>query len=98
VVAGRRTLCTSSQLTGVDQNSCLVRSLAVRQCSFSTAANEFSTSHGGFHICRHIGRIATTVSFPSSPELEERSVAEFRKNLLPVSDVAHLNRDGPWRL
>jgi hypothetical protein len=86
-------LRASSQLAGVDQKTCSVRSLAARQCSFSTAANEFSTSPGGLQICRHIGRIATTVSFPSSPDLESSSVAEFRKKLLPVSDVAHLNRD-----
>jgi hypothetical protein len=61
-------LRASSQLTGVDRNSCTVRSLAARQCSFSAAANEFSTSPGGFHICRHTGRIATTASFASSPD------------------------------
>jgi hypothetical protein len=90
-------LRASSQLTGVDQNTCTVRSLAARQCSFSTAANEFSASPGGFQNCRHIGRIATTASFPRA-RLEDRSVAEFRKNLLPVSDVPHLNRDRPRRL
>jgi len=67
VVAGGLTLRVSSQLTGVDQNSCTVRSLAARQCAFSTAAKEFSTSPGGFQISRHIGRIATTASFPSRP-------------------------------
>jgi hypothetical protein len=91
-------LRASSQLTGVVQNRSIVRTLAARQRSFSTAANEFSTSPGGLQICRHIGRIATTVSFPSSPGLEGTSLAEFRKKLLPVSDVAHLNRDRPLHL
>jgi hypothetical protein len=27
--------------------------------------------------------------------LEEDSVTEFRENLLPISDVPHLNRDQP---
>jgi hypothetical protein len=35
---------------------------------------------------------------PIKSRLEERSVAEFRKNLLPVSDVSHLNRDRLRRL
>jgi hypothetical protein len=91
-------LRASSQLTGVDRNSWTVRSLAARQCSFSAAANEFSTSPGGFQICRHTGRIATTGLLPLTCRLEERSVAEFRENPLLVSDVPHLNRDRPRRL
>jgi hypothetical protein len=84
VVAGGRTLRASSQLTGVDQNSCTVRLLAARQCAFSAAANEF-----------RISCLAMTASFPSSLESDCRSVTEFRKNLLSISDVAHSNRGRP---
>lgn len=46
----------------------------------------------------HICRIAAQ-PFPSACfRLENASVTEFRKKLLPISDVPHLNRDQPSRL
>jgi len=87
-VTGAGSLCASSQLTGVDQKSRTVLSLAFRQCSLSAAAMESSA-----HFCR----IATVSSFPSL-RLEPGSVGEFRKKVLSVSDVPHLNRDRSGRL
>jgi hypothetical protein len=89
VVTGGLSLCASSQLAGVDQKSRTVLSRALRQCSLSTVVMESIASAGGFHSCPHIGRIVL---------LEEGSGAEFRKNLLSISDVTHLNRDRPKRL
>jgi hypothetical protein len=88
VVTGWLSLRTSSQLTGVDQNSRTVLSRALRQCPLSTVVMESRS-----HICR----IAAIPSAPRVP-LEDRSVSEFRKKLLSVSDVTHLNRDRPKRL
>ncbi len=87
-MTGGRSLCASSQLTGVDQKSRTVLSLALRQCSLSAEAMESRA-----HFCR----IATLSSFPLGP-LETGSVAEFRKKLLSISDVPHLNRAWPGRL
>ena len=72
-------------------------SRALRQCSLSTEVIESIASAGGFHSCPHICRIAT---IPSPPRalLEATSVSEFRKKWLSISDVTHLNRDGPTRL
>lgn len=58
MVTGARKRYASSQLTGVDQNSRTVLSLALRQCSLSAAAMESRAQ-----FCR----IATLSSFPSSP-------------------------------
>ena len=101
-MTGARSLLASSQLTGVDQKSRRVLSFALRQCCDNALAMESSACPGGFQSWLHICRIATIPSFParSSPRvlLEMGIVIEFRKNLLPISDVAHLNRDRPWRL
>jgi hypothetical protein len=87
-VNGARSLCASSQLTGVDQKSCTVRLLAALQCSLSADAMASSAD-----FCR----IATVASVGSGL-LEIKSVAEFLKKLLSISDVPGLNRDGPRRL
>jgi hypothetical protein len=97
VVTGARGLWASSQLTGVDQKSRTVLSRALRQCSLSTEVMESNASAGGVHSCPHICRIAAILPFPRLL-LEEASVSEFRKKLLSISDVTHLNRDGPKRL
>jgi len=97
MVTGARGSLASSQLTGLDQKSRSVLSRALRQCSLSTVVMESIASAGGFQSCPHICRIAT---MPSGPRvlLEAASVAEFRRKLLSISDVTHLNRDRPKRL
>jgi hypothetical protein len=61
VVTGARTRLASIQLTGVDQKSRTVLSLALRQCWDNAVAMESSACPGGFHSCPHICRIATVV-------------------------------------
>ena len=100
-MTGARSLLASSQLTGVDQKSRRVLSFALRQCCDNALAMESSACPGGFQSCRHICRIATILpsrAFSPRVWLEMGIVIEFHKNPLPVSDVAHLNRDRPWRL
>ena len=97
MVTGARGLSASSQLAGAGQKSRTVRSRALRQCSLRTEVRESSASAGGFHSCPHICRIATKPPVPRVL-LERASGAEFRKKLLSISDVTHLNRDRPKRL
>lgn len=62
MVTGARSLLASSQLTGVDQNSRTVLSLALRQCCDKTLAMESSACPGGFQSCPHICRIAIVIA------------------------------------